>query len=112
MGIIIGIDLIEIKEFERNLLLGKDNFKNKVYSSSELTQNKSTESLAGVFAAKEAVFKAIDKKTDWREIEISKKSSGKPYAESKLFKSLQSWDISISHNGNYAIAIFTAITND
>jgi len=112
MGIITGIDLVKIKEFERNLKLGKDGFKKRVFTYSEIKQNPRTESLAGIFAAKEATIKAIDKKVDWKKIEVKKKTSGKPTIESSLFINLASWDISISHNGNYVTAIFTAITND
>lgn len=98
----VGIDLVYLPEF-------KEKFKNisldKVFLSHELSQNKTIESLAGIFAAKEAFFKAIGKKEDWLSVWIEKAKDGKPMLKSTLLKSDQKTEVSISHAGDYAIAI-------
>jgi len=98
----LGIDLVFLPEFENK-------FKNipldKVFLNIELSQSKSKESLAGIFAAKEAFFKAIGKKEDWLSVWIEKNPAGKPQLKSLLFEGNQKGEVSISHAGDYAIAI-------
>lgn len=98
----VGIDLVFLPEFEKK-------FKNlaleKVFTPFELSQNKTKESLAGVFAAKEAFFKAIGKKEDWLSVWIEKNKNGKPQLKTLLLNKKQKVDVSISHAGDYAIGI-------
>lgn len=98
----VGIDLVYLPEFEKK-------FKNisleKVFLNIELSQNKTVESLAGIFAAKEAFFKAIGRKEDWLEIWVEKSKSGKPELKSTLLAKNQKAQLSISHAGEYAIAV-------
>lgn len=98
----LGIDLVSLSEFEKK-------FKNlsleKVFLPFELSQNKTQESLAGAFAAKEAFFKAIGKKEDWLSVWIEKDKAGKPELKSTLIDSSQKIEVSISHAGDYAVAI-------
>lgn len=108
MKVRVGSDLVYMPRFSNSLGRTRD----KVFSPSEL---KSTESehLAGIFAAKEAIIKALELKLgSWLSIEIGNKKSGKPVV--KLAKNLGkgkivSCDLSISHNGDYAIAVFVAL---
>lgn len=98
----IGIDIVYLPEFKskiKNLPL------EKVFSSIELSENKSEESLAGIFAAKEAFFKAVGRKEDWLTVWIEKTKEGKPQLKTLLINNSQSLDVSISHAGDYAIAI-------
>ena len=98
----VGIDLVYLPEFEKK-------FKNlnleKVFIPFELSQNVTSESLAGVFAAKEAFFKAIGKKEDWLSVWIEKTKEGKPQLKTLLIKVNQKAKVSISHAGDYAVAI-------
>ena len=114
----VGIDLVYLPEFEKKL---KTLDLSKVFLPHELSQNKSVESLAGIFAAKEAFFKAIGKKEDWLSVWIEKNpsapfghtqgkgsgqvQSGKPKLYSTLISQEQKPEVSISHAGDYAIAI-------
>lgn len=97
----VGIDIVYLPEFEKK-------FKNisleKVFLPFELSQNKTIESLAGVFAAKEAFFKAIGKKENWGEVWVEKTKDGKPELKSVCLKSNQRLELSISHAGDYAVA--------
>ena len=103
----LGVDLVYLPEFEKKL---KTLDLSKAFLPHELSQNKSVESLAGIFAAKEAFFKAIGKKEDWFSVWIEKNPSagsgqGKPELYSTLIKSNQRAEVSISHAGEYTIAI-------
>ena len=93
--------MVFLPEFEkrlRNLEL------EKIFLSHELVQNKSLESLAGVFAAKEAFFKAIGSKEDWLDVWVEKTAEGKPLLRSTLVQNKKS-ELSISHSGDYVIAV-------
>ena len=98
----IGIDLVYLPEFKTKL---KTVQLEKIFLETELSQNKTSESLAGVFAAKEAFFKAIGKKEDWLSVWIEKNKGGKPELKSLFFKDNQKAQVSISHAEDYAISI-------
>lgn len=97
----LGIDIVYLPEFEKKI---KNLSLEKVFLDIELSQNKTAESLAGIFAGKEAFFKAIGKKEDWLSVWIEKTREGKPEIKSLLIKSNQGAEVSISHAGEYAIA--------
>lgn len=98
----LGIDIVNLSEFKkrfRNISL------DKVFLPVELSQNPKPENLAGIFAGKEAFFKAIGKKENWLDVWIEKDHLGKPSLKSSLLKINQHAQISISHAGDYVIAI-------
>ena len=67
--------------------------------------NARVESLAGKFAAKEAIKKADNSLVNaWKDVEILKDETGKPYAKFKK-KTGKSIIISISHERKYAVAM-------
>ncbi len=106
----IGTDIVFIPDFEEQLSTGGEEFKKRVFHASELSPK--TESLAGIFAAKEAVMKAFGLPPgSWLQIKIKKSNSGKPEVGLPHYfqKKCESWDLSISHSGEYAIAVFVAI---
>jgi NAD(P)H-hydrate epimerase len=97
----IGVDIVYIPEFKKQMELGGDAFMHKVFNLDEINNSKA-EHLAGLWAAKEAVVKAslkpIGKLTD---VEIGNSNSGQPFASAKGNK----FEISIAHDGDYAIAV-------
>jgi holo-[acyl-carrier protein] synthase len=95
----LGVDIVYLPEFEKKL---KNLSLDKVFLPSELSGNKSLESLAGIFAAKEAFFKAIGDKKDWLDVWIEKTEKGKPLLKSVLID--RKIELSISHAGDYTIA--------
>jgi len=107
MGVRIGCDLTDIKRFKKSVKNGGPRFLGRIFSRHELSQNSSIQSLAGVFAAKEAVLKALALKAgNWKKIEIVKTQNGRPEVKlSELNKKIISQDISISHDGEYAMAV-------
>ena len=94
----VGCDIAEIKRF--NKLDSK--ILNKIFHKNEL-KNLKAESLAGLFAAKESCKKVFNN-LNWHDIEIKKKRNGKPLLVLKKDKDVLNYDLSISHDGKYAIA--------
>jgi len=124
----VGIDIVEINRFSMDSAFGSS----RIFCENEQkylqTNNKHVESMAGLFAAKEAVVKALG--TGFRgffpsQIEISHNSLGKPNVilhgnakllSEKILKNANksnnprrryrlNIDVSISHNKTTAIAI-------
>lgn len=99
----VGIDLVHIPEFKQRL----ESFGgvSKVFLDSELAHAKSSESLAGMFAAKEAFMKAVGKKLDWLDAWVEHEPSGKPTLRTGLDVDNSKIHLSISHSGDYATAV-------
>lgn len=102
----IGIDLVDIEKFS---IKASDKFLKKIYTENELTYSfnkiNSLQTLAGIFAAKEAIIKAINLNLAYilrKKIEI-KHIDNRPIV--LLGGKEINGSISISHDGNYAIAI-------
>lgn len=95
----IGTDIVKISRIEKSIK--SDTFLQKVFTQREREYCKKAESFAGIFAAKEAYFKALGTgiKFPMTDIEIRREDSGKPY-----INGISNCDISISHDGEYAIA--------
>lgn len=95
----IGTDIVHIPRFGK--LMGNEGFIKKVFHPSEY-RNYKAEHLAGIFAAKEAFFKAINKKPGWLRVEIRKQRTDRPVLSNDL--KIEVADVSISHDKDYAIA--------
>jgi len=114
----IGIDIIEIDRIRESVDKYGEKFLQKIYTTNELDyclkkQNK-FQHLAARFAAKEAVFKAMEsswkKGMSWKDIEISNKPSGMPIVKlngklKTFLASDKSLKISMSHSDNYVTCI-------
>lgn len=107
----VGFDLQNIEElFPKKINDFKsDNFVNEIFTIREIsyaeTRSKPIETLAGIFAAKEAIIKTGFKINRLLEIEISHQNS---------IPKFDNFQISISHSNNYvaAIAILAKSNND
>lgn len=99
----IGVDLVDVDKFSRKNNIRKSFTENEIsHAESKVNTN---ESLAGIFAAKEAIIKAFDLNLYYilrKKIEIIYEKS-KPVAYINGQKSFA--DISISHDGSYAIGV-------
>jgi len=105
----LGIDIIKISKFKK--ITQKDySFWSKFFTKEEWDYSFSrpgpAQSLAGIFAAKEAVFKAIgsEDKKDFTKIGISHAKSGQPIASIKNIEKTRV-NVSISHEKDYAVAV-------
>lgn len=117
----IGTDIIEINRI-KNVIERYPKLLNRLFSKEELEyyeyKNWNPQNIAGGFSAKEAVFKAIGtglSKFKWKEVEIMRDGSGRPYvrlngkvkdyADSNYIGLIH---VSVSHCKLYAVATAVA----
>ncbi|MBI5457489.1 holo-ACP synthase [Candidatus Kaiserbacteria bacterium] len=104
--ILTGIDIVDIGRFEKALKEGGERLLSRMFLPSERSKI-SGQHLAGIFAAKEAVVKALSiTRESWLLIEILNEPSGKPRAvvHADISYDVIGCDISIAHDGGTAIA--------
>ncbi len=113
-----GVDIVEVKRIEKILEKRRDTFYRKLFTQAEIEyikgKNHNSKTVAGFFAAKEAVSKVLGTgigKLAWKDIELLHDKEGRPYINinSKIKEilnkqGLKSLDISISHEREYAIS--------
>jgi len=105
-----GVDIIEVKRIKNAISKYGRSFLERIFTDKELkianSHNNRYQHLAGRFAAKEAVFKAMGKATlGFKDMEVLNDVQGKPYCSLKNSdQSKFSIFISISHIKNYAVA--------
>lgn len=118
-----GIDIIEIERLSKIKPEIRARFLKRVYTDLELSQAQNQDdTLSGLFAAKEAVSKALGTGIGfvaWKDIEIIHQSSGEPvvhlHGNAALIatqKGLQEWSVSISHDRDRAAAVAVALSKE
>lgn len=115
---VTGVDIVQISRIEKIMTRKSDSFINRIFTKGEIEyikrKGKNTNTIAGLYASKEAISKAIGTgigQIGWHDMEISHDDSGKPIVnispnkESLLIDlGINKFDLSISHDGDYAIA--------
>jgi holo-[acyl-carrier protein] synthase len=115
-----GVDLVDIQRLADLKPAIRERFLRRVYTPHELSAFQSSfTSLAGRFAAKEAVAKALGVgigPIGWQEIEILSGPEGEPvlqlHGAAQVLADqlgLDEWSISISHTHTQAIAMVVAL---
>ncbi len=116
-----GVDIIEIERVEQSIIRFGDKMRNRIFTEQEQTYcaDKIT-SLAGRYAIKEAVSKALGTgigDVNWTDIEVINDERGKPELilhnrAKKLSEQLgiQQWSISISHTNTHAIGFAVGLS--
>jgi len=105
-----GVDIIEVRRIKNAIEKHGQVFFKRVFTEKELKNaeehNGFYQHLAGRFAAKEAVLKALnEKKLGFKDVEVLNDKQGKPYCSLKNFNQDKlNLYISISHIKNYAVA--------
>lgn len=102
-----GIDIVHIEKISELSELAKL----RVFSPKEL-ENSNPEHLAGIFAAKEAFFKALEMSPKWLNVEVNYKENGKPYLTLLQDYGISKMDLSISHDNDYAVASVVLLVDD
>jgi holo-[acyl-carrier protein] synthase len=114
-----GVDTVSLSRFESKLT-ETPRLKDRLFLDIETVNDgaeASIQTLAGRFAAKEAVIKALGGAPgiEWHGIEVGKESSGKPViwlhgetAKLALQAGVRKLHVSISHDGDVAIAFVIA----
>ena len=116
----IGIDLIKMSRMEHLINRFEDKALKKFLSHSEIALVKNYKTASGFWAVKEATSKAlgvgIGKKCSFFDITISKTKKGAPKIKlsKKLVKKFKITDtsVSITHDGEYAIAVVAIETKN
>ncbi len=121
--LVTGVDLVAIARIERLLSRNADRFLARLCTAAEQEQagpHLRAESVAGCFAAKEAVAKALGvglrpfaaEGVDLHEIEVLHDGRGRPYlrlsgraARRAKVLGVEEWSLSISHEGGLAVAL-------
>jgi holo-[acyl-carrier protein] synthase len=119
--IVVGIDLVTIGSISESLAEFGDRFLERIFTEEEIRYCRSRErgaaleSFAARFAAKEATIKAlgiVDVGLDWRSIEVVRERNGAcklslkgVAAEAARAARAGSLSLSLSHAGDYAIAV-------
>jgi holo-[acyl-carrier protein] synthase len=110
----IGVDLVDVARFE-TAITNTPKLKDRLFTDGEKSLN--SYSLAARFAAKEALMKAVGKAQglSFQEVQIVKDEFGKPSFElsgssekTVLDKGISSLHLSLSHDGQMAIAYVIA----
>ncbi len=115
----VGVDLVEIRRVAGLSERYGERFTGRVFTPAELADcGDRPDSLAGHWAAKEAVVKALGTgfgPVSFLEIELLRECAGQPElrlnGEARALaeaRGLHSWAISVSHDGGYAIAFVVA----
>lgn len=114
----VGIDLVDVARFESKLEK-TDGLTERIFTSEEIGSK--TESLAGYWAAKEALIKALGNPSglSFQDVQVVKDDLGKPRLELSGETDIRAsqmgianWHLSISHDGGMAIAVVIAEGSD
>jgi holo-[acyl-carrier protein] synthase len=115
-----GVDLIEIERVKEAIGRHGERFLGRVFTPAEITLCAGkVESLAGRYAAKEAVAKALGcgiGEVGWQDIEVLHDEHRAPRlnlsGEAKRLSDelgLQEWSLSLSHSQSHAVAFVVAV---
>lgn len=110
----IGVDVVDLARFESKLS-NTPALIERIFTASERTA--ASQSLAGFWAAKESVIKALGNPVglSWHDVAIVKDGLGKPHLEitgetqaRATSLGITQWHLSISHDAGVACAIVVA----
>ncbi|HVT65380.1 MAG TPA: holo-ACP synthase [Mycobacteriales bacterium] len=110
----IGVDVVGLERFAESLER-TPNLKERLFTAAE--RGAALATLAGTFAAKEAVAKALGAPPglEWHDVEIRRDDLGRPFLEVQgtvahvaLDKGIERWHLSISHDAGIATAMVVA----
>jgi holo-[acyl-carrier protein] synthase len=113
----VGVDLVDLTRFESKLQ-ETPALVERIFTPAE--RDKSMQSLAGIWASKEALIKAIGNPAglNFQDVTVAKDALGKPHLEiSGATKArceqmgISSWHLSITHDGGMACAFVVAEGN-
>jgi len=116
----VGIDLVQVSRVSHSLERFGDRFMHRIFTAGEIAYATAAPALvaerfAARLAAKEAAMKALDlgeQGVSWRDIEVARAPSGAPtlvlhgLADTRAREAgVQSVEVSLSHEGDYATAV-------
>jgi len=110
----IGVDLVDLERFESKLT-NTPALVERIFTETE--RGAANQSLAGYWAAKEAVIKALGNPVglSWHDVAVQKDELGKPHLKISGETAVRAdslgiskWHLSISHDGGMACAMVVA----
>ncbi|MFT7879200.1 MAG: holo-ACP synthase [Sulfurimonas sp.] len=109
----IGTDIIQIERVEKMIEKYGIKFQERFLTESEIDESRKVESIAGLWAAKEAIAKAlgcgIGAELSFHDIIIYKDAKGAPHfklsPQAQARQQIKNASLSISHDGGFAISI-------
>jgi holo-[acyl-carrier protein] synthase len=110
----IGVDVVALERFAESLER-TPNLKQRLFTEAE--RDGAIATLAGTFAAKEAVAKALGAPPglEWHDVAVRHDELGRPYLEvggtvahAALDRGIERWHLSISHDAGIATAMVVA----
>jgi holo-[acyl-carrier protein] synthase len=119
-----GVDLVQVDEVQEALAMFGDRYLFRVFTAHEVACSTGegvvqARHLAARFAAKEAAMKVLgpsDRLPSWRSIEVHQEASGRCWlqlsghaAELASREQLNKFSVSLSHEGNLAVAVVFAL---
>lgn len=99
----IGFDLVEVSRIEEALL--REGFRERILTPREREINPGARFVAGRWAAKEAIAKAVGIHLTWQQVEILNDANGKPVATVEGLSADFRVHLSISHERGHAAAV-------
>lgn len=120
MRLVSGVDIVAVARIEKILAGKRDIFLKKIFTRKEIRyiegKNYSGETISGLFAGKEAISKALGTgigSIGWQDMEILHDELGRPQVrisdEILSRHRMNSLEISISHERDYAIAFVVGL---
>lgn len=110
LDIRVGCDIVKVSRIEK--MMSQSDVIKKIFHPSE-TVKFEAEHLAGIFAVKEAAFKALGIKSNlWLSVEVKSDTEGRPrltLANDLNRSEITSLDCSISHDGGFAFAVVSIL---
>ena len=113
MGLRTGIDVASVERIEDVTRRFGNKFLDRFFSEVHAEADPCSRTLAGLWAVKEAAFKAIGRGSRWNGVRVDHQPSGRPflkvdYEKARLEDTVippdADWDCSISHDGGIAVA--------
>jgi holo-[acyl-carrier protein] synthase len=123
VNIAVGVDIVEVERVRRAVERHGERFLHRIFTEHEVQQCRGKAArLAGRFAAKEAISKALGtglRGVSWREMEIVQLRSGRPsvrlHARAKqraALLGLSAFDVSIADLAQFSIAVAVAVQTE
>lgn len=102
MIVAIGVDIVEVSRIEE--ALKNPRFASRILTPAELEVGSSAQFVAGRWAVKEAIAKAVGTHLTWQDVSVLPDAHGRPVAHLALDADL-SLHVSISHEKGHAVGM-------
>ena len=116
----VGVDIVDISRL-KTALARTPELAERLFTAAELSavgeRHAPADSLAGCFAAKEALAKVLGAPAGlrWTDVEVVRNGGGRPFlavrgtvADAARASGIGAWHLSLSHDGGFCVAVVVA----